>query len=99
MQSTDERSQQPADDDASNEAAAMWLARRDCGLSSAEAAEFARWRDASPAHAAALRRADAAQNILARLPETPGAAAMLAEIDALACARPRVIPFSTLWKA
>jgi len=35
--------------------AAAWLARRDGGLSAREAAEFARWCDSDPRHAAAVR--------------------------------------------
>lgn len=85
-------------DDALRQAAAVWLAQRDAGFSAAQAAAFERWRDADPRHAAALRRAEAAQRLLARLPESPAAAALLAEADALIAARPRVIPFSTLWK-
>lgn len=37
-------------------AAAQWLARRDRGLSFSEAADFAAWTSASPAHEAALLR-------------------------------------------
>ena len=77
----------------------MWLAKRDSGFDTSEAALFARWRDEDPRHAAALKRAETTRNFLARLPETPAAAAMLAEVDAL-CATPRkIIPFSALWKA
>ena len=84
--------------DAINEAAATWLARRDGGVDPAEAALFARWREADPRHAAALKRAENTQNFLARLPETPAAAAMLAEVDAL-CAKPaKVIRFPVIWK-
>jgi transmembrane sensor len=39
--------------------AARWIARRDAGLSPAEAAAFAAWREADPRHAAALQRFDA----------------------------------------
>ena len=85
-------------DDAIRQAAAVWLAQRDAGFSPAQAAAFARWRDADPRHAAAFRRVEATQQLLARLPESPAAAAMLAEVDALCAARPRVVPFSTIWK-
>ncbi len=86
-------------DDALRQAAAVWLAQRDAGFSAAQAAAFERWRDADPRHAAALRRAEATQRLLARLPESPSAQALLAEADALVASRPRVIPFSTLWKS
>lgn len=83
----------------SNDAAASWLTRRDLGFTRAEAAEFAQWREADPQNATALRRAEAARSLLARLPETPAAEAMLAEVDALCAARPNVIPWSTIWKS
>lgn len=81
-----------------NEAAALWLARRESGLDVLQAAEFARWRDADPRHSAALRRAQSTQHLLARLPETPGVAAMLAEVDALCATRQKVVSFSVIWK-
>lgn len=87
-----------SNDDAINEAAALWLARRESGLDARQAAEFARWRDADPRHAAALRRAQATQHLLARLPETPDVAAMLAEVDALCAPRKKIVPFSLVWK-
>jgi transmembrane sensor len=87
-----------SDDDAVNATAADWLARRDGGLDAASAAEFARWRDSDPRHAAALHRAQATLHLLARLPETPTAAAMLAEVDALCAARPKVVSFATIWR-
>lgn len=63
--------------------AASWLARCGAGLSAAEAAEFARWRDADPRHAWAFEQVQATQHLLMRLPESPAAAAMMAEVDAL----------------
>jgi transmembrane sensor len=74
---------QSADDESIHDAAATWLARRDGGFDAAKAAQFA----------------ENAQNFLARLPETPAAAAMLAEVDALCAARPKVVPFSIVWKS
>ncbi|PAW66257.1 MAG: hypothetical protein B9S34_08590 [Opitutia bacterium Tous-C1TDCM] len=62
---------------AADAAAARWIARRDAGLSAADAAEFARWRDADPRHAAALARFEAVWSALAR-PGDPGGAAALA---------------------
>jgi len=98
MKPVENFSGQPRSDDDIHDAAATWLARRDAGFDAAQAAEFARWRDADPRHASALRRAEATQHLLARLPETPAAAAMLAEVDALCSARPAVVAVSTLWK-
>ena len=85
-------------DDALRQAAAVWLAQRDAGFSTAQAAAFERWRNADARHAAAFRRAEATQRLLARLPESPSARALFAEVDALVASRPRVIPFSTIWK-
>lgn len=85
--------------DAINDAAATWLARRDSGFNPAQAAEFARWREADVRHACALQRAEGTQRLLARLPESPAAAAMLAEVDALYSVRPHFVPFSPLWKS
>lgn len=65
------------------DAAASWLTRCGAGLSVAEAAEFARWRDADPRHAWAFEQVQATQHLLMRLPESPAAAAMMAEVDAL----------------
>ncbi|HET7535850.1 MAG TPA: FecR domain-containing protein [Candidatus Didemnitutus sp.] len=73
--------------------AAEFLAQRDGGWSFAEAAEFARWRLADAQHDAAVRRLEAAQRLLRRLPESPAAAAMLSELDALQLARRKVVAF------
>jgi len=43
-----------SDIEAISATAARWVARRDAGLSGAEQAEFARWLDADPRHAAAF---------------------------------------------
>jgi transmembrane sensor len=98
MSPPDSKFTDSSDEDAVNAMAADWLARRDGGLNAAAAAEFARWRDSDPRHAAALQRAQATLHLLARLPETPAAAAMLAEVDALCAARPKVVSFATIWK-
>lgn len=75
--------------------AADWLARREGGWSAAEATEFARWRSTHPSHDAAVRRLEAAQHLLRRLPESPAATSMLAELDALEQARRKVVRFHT----
>lgn len=69
--------------------AADWLARRGAGLSPTEAAEFARWRAADPRHATAFEQVQATQHLLLRLPESPAAAAMMAELDELTKPRHR----------
>lgn len=98
MKPADSFDSSPASDDSINEAAALWLARRESGFDARQATEFARWRDADPRHASAFRRAQATQHLLARLPETPGVASMLAEVDALCAPRKKVVPFSLVWK-
>lgn len=86
-------------DGATHEIAADWIARRDRGFTSAEASAFARWCAADPRHATALHRAEATRQLLSHLPEAPGAAAMLAEIEALCQSRRRIIRFPLLWTA
>jgi transmembrane sensor len=98
MKPADQRAD-PASNDAVNDAAATWLARRDAGFTAHQSAEFSRWRDADVRHAAAFERAEATHRLLARLPESPAAAAMLAEVNALYSAREPVVPFSTVWKS
>ena len=71
------------DDAAAREKAAALLTQRDAGWSPDAAAEFALWRAADPRHEAAVRRIEATQHLLARLPESPAAAALLDEADAL----------------
>ncbi len=84
--------------DAVEARAAELLARRDGGWSAAEAAEFVRWREADPRHEGAVRRLEAAQRLLRRLPESPAAAEMLAELDALQRAHRKVVVFHTWLK-
>lgn len=63
--------------------AADALIRRDAGWTDAEAAAFARWRAAAPAHEAAVQRAEATHRQLGRLRDFAGAADLLAEADEL----------------
>jgi transmembrane sensor len=63
--------------------AAELLTRRDAGWSPEDAAEFALWRAADPRHEAAVRQIESTQRLLARLPESPAAAAMFDELEAL----------------
>lgn len=56
--------------------AAAWILRRDSGLSPAEEAELARWRESDPRHAAALARKDRAWSALDR-PRAAGQADLI----------------------
>jgi transmembrane sensor len=56
--------------------AARWVARRDQGLTAAEEAELARWREEDRAHAAAMDRFEATWSALSR-PRREGATAPL----------------------
>ncbi|PTX95819.1 FecR domain-containing protein [Opitutus sp. ER46] len=69
--------------------AAAWLTRRDAGWTADEAAEFAAWRAVDARHDEAARQVELSQHLLQRLPEAPGAAAMLAELEQMQSARPR----------
>lgn len=69
-----------------NAAATRQLLRRDAGWSRDEAAEFALWRAADPRHEKAVQRLEAAQRLLRRLPDLPGAADLIDEADALCAA-------------
>jgi transmembrane sensor len=79
--------------------AAELLTRRDAGWTAEEAAEFALWRAADPRHEAAVRRIEAAQRLLTRLPESPAAAAMFAEVEALSRPPARVVRLGPWLKA
>jgi len=85
-------------DDAIERTAAAWIARREGGLRPDEQEALAQWRAADPQHDAAFRRLESAQQLLARLPETPAAAALLAELDALTRPRARVLRFPRVGK-
>ncbi len=67
--------------------AAEFLALREAGWSRQEAADFALWRATDPRHDAAVREIEATQQLLARLPESPAAAELFDEVEALC--RPR----------
>jgi transmembrane sensor len=86
-------------EEAVQEKAIALLTRRDAGWSPEDAAEFALWRAADPRHEAAVRRIESTQRLLARLPESPAAAAMLDEVEELYAARRRVTPIGPWLKA
>lgn len=58
----------PENDEAIEAMAASWLVQRDEGFTPAQAAEFARWRDANPKHAAAIAMLEETCGILGRMP-------------------------------
>jgi transmembrane sensor len=99
MKPADQRANPASANHVINDAAASWFARREAGFNPRESAEFLRWCETDVRHAAAFERAEAAHRLLARLPESPAAAAMLAEVNALCSAREPVVPFSTVWKS
>lgn len=57
------------DDEAIADAAAMWLAERELGLSPEQARAFAQWCAADPRHRAALARMEETAALLQRLPQ------------------------------
>ncbi len=67
--------------------AAAWIAQRDDGLSSAEAAEFARWRAEDPRHEAAVARLEATWSALAGLRDFRPEASRHPDRDLLGSAR------------
>jgi len=76
-----------------------WIIRREAGWSQQEAAEFALWRASDLRHEAAVREIESAQDLLARLPESPAAAAMFEEVEALSRRPARVVRLSPWLKA
>lgn len=58
-----------------------WLARRDRGLSAAEAAAFAAWKSADPRHAAEMARLDSTWSALDTADEVPEIMAISREVD------------------
>lgn len=71
------------DEHAIRRKAAELITRRDAGWTEEEAAEFALWRAADPRHDAAVRRIEATQRMLSRLPDVGAAAEMERELHAL----------------
>lgn len=69
--------------------AAQWLARRDRGLTGAEEAEFAAWREADLRHEAAFLRLEQVWSALDRVTLSTEAAKMAAEADPAATPRRR----------
>lgn len=71
--------------------AAAWLAQRDDGLSAAQLAEFARWHEADPRHAAALARLEKTWALLGQLREYRPEARVHPDRDLLATPRPVLV--------
>ncbi|MDD2764411.1 MAG: FecR domain-containing protein [Opitutaceae bacterium] len=71
----------PADDPVAR-MAAIWLARRDRGLSTAEAEEFGQWEGADPRHAAEFARLKAAWQFFDRAKAIPELAELARRIEA-----------------
>lgn len=62
-----EKHHRPSDDEAIEATAAAWLAQRDAGLTPAEAAEFAEWRQGDPRREQAVARLEATWGALQQL--------------------------------
>ena len=78
----------PSDDESIAATAAAWLAQRDDLLTPEEAADFARWRDADPRHAAAVARLERAWGTLQPLRDFRPAAQRHPDRDLLAAPTP-----------
>jgi transmembrane sensor len=82
------RSPLSPDEEAIEAMAAAWLAQRDDGLTAEEQADFARWRQADPRHAAALARLEKTWTTLQQLREFRPESRVHPNRDLLAGARP-----------
>ena len=78
----------PSDDESIAATAAAWLAQRDDTILPSEAADFARWRDADPSHAAAVDRLERAWTTLQPLRDFRPAALRHPDRDLLAAPIP-----------
>ncbi len=78
----------PSEHEAIEATAAAWLAQRDDNLSAAQLAEFARWHEADPRHAAAIARLEATWAMLGQLREYRPEARVHPDRDLLAKPRP-----------
>lgn len=82
------RPPRPSDDESIAATAAAWLAQRDDTFSPADAAEFARWREADPRHAAAVARLERTWTALQPLRDFRPAAQRHPDRDLLAAPTP-----------
>lgn len=79
--------------------AAAWIAQRDDGLSSAETADFARWRAEDPRHEAAVARLESTWSALASLRDFRPEASRHPDRDLLQVPRPPRRDPRWLWPA
>lgn len=68
--------------------ASVWFVQREQGLSPSQVDAFAQWCAADPRHGAALEQATRAHELLLDLPQSPAAAKLLVELDALTRRKP-----------
>ena len=80
----------PSESEAIEATAAAWLAQRADRLSDSQLAEFTKWRDADPRHAAAVARLEQTLALLGQLREYRPAARMHPDRDLLAAPPPPV---------
>jgi transmembrane sensor len=85
---SDSRPPRPSDDESIAATAAAWLAQRDDTFSQSDAADFARWREADPRHAAAVARLERAWTVLQPLRDFRPAALRHPDRDLLAAPTP-----------
>lgn len=81
----------PSENEAIEATAAAWLAQRDDGLSAAQLAEFARWHEADPRHAAAIVRLEKTWALLGQLRDYRPEARVHPDRDLLAKPRPVIV--------
>jgi len=86
-------SHSPSENEAIEATAAAWLAQRDDGLTGAQLAEFARWHEADPRHAAAIARLEETWGLLSRLREFRPEARIHPDPDILARPRPAIVVY------
>lgn len=84
-------SRSPSENEAIEATAAAWLAQRDEGLTGVQLAEFARWHEADPRHAAAIARLGETWELLGRLREYRPEARVHPDPDLLAKPRPAIV--------
>lgn len=81
----------PSENEAIEATAAAWLAQRDDGLNAAQLAEFARWHEADPRHAAAIARLEKTWLLLGQLRDYRPEARVHPDRDLLAKPRPVLV--------
>ena len=92
MKKSDQSS--PSETETIEATAAAWLAQRDDGLNATQMAEFARWHEADPRHAAAFARLDATWALLGQLRDYRPEARVHPDRDLLAKPRPALVLYN-----